>query len=97
MIVLFPMIINAHAGTRYGIPFPVYRARRLRPARCPSAGACCAPIVACGWFGIQTWIGGLAISALIGFLWPGWAEPRRRLALHGLRRSGIRWASSCSG
>jgi NCS1 family nucleobase:cation symporter-1 len=30
--------------------------------------------VACGWFGIQTWIGGLAINALIGFVWPGWHD-----------------------
>src|SRR4051812_17733762 len=56
-IVLLPMILNAHAGTRYGIPFPVYcRASfGLRGANVP---ALLRALVACGWFGIQTWIGG---------------------------------------
>jgi NCS1 family nucleobase:cation symporter-1 len=73
MIVLFPMIINAHAGTRYGIPFPVYARAAYGPvgAHVP---ALLRAIVACGWFGIQTWIGGLAIDALVRLLWPGWAE-----------------------
>ncbi len=72
VIVLFPMIINAHAGTRYGIPFPVY-ARAAYGPRGAHLPTMLRAIVACGWFGIQTWIGGLAVSALIGFLWPGWA------------------------
>jgi len=70
-IVLIPMIINAHAGTRYGIPFPVF-ARASYGPRGAHLPALLRAIVACGWFGIQTWIGGLALSALIGFLWPGW-------------------------
>jgi NCS1 family nucleobase:cation symporter-1 len=72
-IVLVPMIVNAHAGTRYGIPFPVYAraAYGTRGAHLPSL---LRAVVACGWFGIQTWIGGLAVSALLGFLWPGWAQ-----------------------
>jgi NCS1 family nucleobase:cation symporter-1 len=59
-IVLVPMVLNAHAGTRYGIPFPVYcRASfGLRGANLP---ALLRAVVACGWFGIQTWIGGWAI------------------------------------
>ena len=70
-IVLAPLLINAHAGTRYGIPFPVYvrAAYGLRGAHLP---ALLRAIVACGWFGIQTWIGGLAISEILGLLWPGW-------------------------
>jgi NCS1 family nucleobase:cation symporter-1 len=72
-IVLVPMIINAHAGTRYGIPFPVY-ARAAYGPRGAHLPAMLRAVVACGWFGIQTWIGGLAVSALIGFLWPGWAS-----------------------
>jgi NCS1 family nucleobase:cation symporter-1 len=47
-ITLLPMVIHAHAGTRYGIP--------------------------CGWFGIQTWIGGLAIGQIVGILWPAWTR-----------------------
>jgi len=72
-VVLVPMIINAHAGTRYGIPFPVYARAAYGPrgAHLPSL---LRAVVACGWFGIQTWIGGLAVSALLGFLWPGWAQ-----------------------
>jgi len=72
-IVLVPMIINAHAGTQYGIPFPVY-ARAAYGPRGAHLPALLRAVVACGWFGIQTWIGGLALSALLGFLWPGWAQ-----------------------
>jgi NCS1 family nucleobase:cation symporter-1 len=70
-IVLVPLLVNAHAGTRYGIPFPVYLRASfgLRGAHFP---ALLRAVVACGWFGIQTWIGGLAISEILGLLWPGW-------------------------
>ena len=63
-IVLIPMVLNAHAGTRYGIPFPVYcRASfGLRGANLP---AILRALVACGWFGIQTWIGGSAIYQIL--------------------------------
>jgi len=51
-----PLILNAHAGTKYGIPFPVFRARPFwRPRR--HVPALLRAIVACGWFGIQSWIG----------------------------------------
>lgn len=71
-IVLVPLVINAHAGTRYGIPFPVYARASygLSGAHVPSLAR---SVVACGWFGIQTWIGGLAIHALLGILWPAWS------------------------
>ncbi len=70
-IVLVPMLVNAHAGTRYGIPFPVFSRASygLSGAHIPSLAR---SVVACGWFGIQTWIGGLAINALLGILWPAW-------------------------
>ncbi len=70
-IVLVPMVLNAHAGTRFGIPFPVFVRAPFGPrgAHVPSL---LRSVVACGWFGIQTWIGGLAIHALIGILWGGW-------------------------
>jgi NCS1 family nucleobase:cation symporter-1 len=70
-IVLVPMIITAHAGTRYGIPFPVFARAAFGPrgAHLPSL---LRSVIACGWFGIQTWVGGLAINAFIGILWPGW-------------------------
>ena len=70
-IVLVPLLVNADAGTRYGIPFPVYvrAAYGLQGAHLP---ALLRSVVACGWFGIQTWVGGLAISEIMGLLWPGW-------------------------
>jgi len=60
LIVLIPMILNAHAGTRYGIPFPVY-CRAAFGTKGANIPAILRALVACGWFGIQTWIGGEAI------------------------------------
>lgn len=81
-IVLVPMILNAHAGTRYGIPFPVYcrAAFGIRGANIP---ALMRALVACGWFGIQTWIGGLALFTLLSVWWPEWrtAEPIAMLSI----------------
>ena len=71
-IVLIPMVLNAHAGTRYGISFPVL-CRASFGVRGANVPAILRAIVACGWFGIQTWIGGLALDALLTALWPGWA------------------------
>jgi NCS1 family nucleobase:cation symporter-1 len=72
-IVLIPMSLNAHAGTRYGIPFPVYcrAAFGLRGANVP---AIMRALVACGWFGIQTWIGGSAMHTLLGVWFPQWKD-----------------------
>lgn len=72
-IVLLPMVINAHAGTKYGIPFPVF-ARASFGTVGANVPALLRSIVACGWFGIQTWIGGLAINVLLGILWSGWGQ-----------------------
>ena len=88
-IVLVPMIVNAHAGTRYGIPFPVY-ARAAYGPRGAHLPALLRAVVACGWFGIQTWIGGLAVSALLAFLWPGWAELGGDWRLMGYGAAGVR-------
>ena len=72
VIVLIPMILNAHAGTKFGIPFPV-----LVRASFGTLGANIPSIlralVACGWFGIQTWIGGQAFNSMIILLLPEWA------------------------
>jgi NCS1 family nucleobase:cation symporter-1 len=71
VIVLIPMVLNAHAGTRYGIPFPVYcRAGfGILGANVP---ALLRALVACGWFGIQTWIGGWAIYKIAEIYMPDW-------------------------
>jgi NCS1 family nucleobase:cation symporter-1 len=60
LIVLIPMILNAHAGTKFGIPFPVY-CRASFGTTGANVPAVLRALVACGWFGIQTWIGGEAI------------------------------------
>src|SRR5262245_25038568 len=70
-IVLLPMVLNAHAGTKYGIPFPVY----CRPSfgiLGANVPALMRAFVACGWFGIQTWIGGAAIYKILALYIPGW-------------------------
>ncbi|MCL4814357.1 MAG: cytosine permease, partial [Vicinamibacteraceae bacterium] len=54
LIVCVPMVLIAHAGTRFGIPFPVL-ARASFGLRGSNVPALLRAIVACGWFGIQTW------------------------------------------
>jgi nucleobase:cation symporter-1, NCS1 family len=69
LIVLIPMILNAHAGTRYGIPFPVY-CRAAFGTTGANVPALLRALVACGWFGIQTWIGGEAIHKILAIFIP---------------------------
>ncbi|OFW40529.1 MAG: nitrate reductase [Acidobacteria bacterium RIFCSPLOWO2_12_FULL_67_14b] len=71
-IVLVPMILNAHAGTKYGVSFPVL-CRAAFGVKGANVPAMLRAIVACGWFGIQTWIGALALQALLTAAWPRWA------------------------
>ncbi|MBA3467373.1 MAG: NCS1 family nucleobase:cation symporter-1 [Gemmatimonadaceae bacterium] len=73
VIVLVPMILNAHAGTKYGISFPVL-CRASFGVRGANVAAMLRAIVACGWFGIQTWIGALALDTLMKAAWSGWAS-----------------------
>lgn len=70
MIVVIPMILNAHAGTRYGIPFPVF-CRASFGTKGANVPALLRAFVACGWFGIQTWIGGAAIHKILAVFSPG--------------------------
>lgn len=63
-IVLVPMILNGRAGAKYGIPFPVL-ARASFGVRGANIPALLRAIVACGWFGIQTWIGGFALYQML--------------------------------
>src|SRR6202162_5815133 len=73
VLVLIPMLLNAHAGARYGIPFPVF-ARASFGVLGANIPAILRALVACGWFGIQTWIGGEAINAMIVALAPAWGH-----------------------
>ncbi|MEX1187799.1 MAG: NCS1 family nucleobase:cation symporter-1 [Bacteroidia bacterium] len=68
-IVLIPMILNGHAGAKYGIPFPVF-ARASFGTVGANIPAILRAIVACGWFGIQTWIGGFALFQMFRLWWP---------------------------
>ncbi|CAN5474864.1 NCS1 family nucleobase:cation symporter-1 [soil metagenome] len=85
-IVLVPMTLTGHAGTRYGIPFPV-----LARASFGLAGSHVPALlragVACGWFGIQTWIGGAALDTLLGIAVPFWAA----LPAHTWISFGLFW------
>jgi nucleobase:cation symporter-1, NCS1 family len=71
-VVLVPMILNAHAGTKYGVSFPVL-CRASFGVRGANVPAMLRALVACGWFGIQTWIGGLALNTLLIAAWPAWS------------------------
>src|SRR5690348_1779312 len=73
VIVLIPILLNAHPGTRYGIPFPVL-ARAAFGTSGANVPAVLRAIVACGWFGIQTFIGGEAVKTFITAMWPGFAS-----------------------
>ena len=69
VVVLIPMILNGHAGAKYGIPFPVF-ARASFGTRGANIPAMLRAIVACGWFGIQTWIGGFALYQMFRLWFP---------------------------
>ncbi|HTZ75165.1 MAG TPA: NCS1 family nucleobase:cation symporter-1 [Candidatus Aquilonibacter sp.] len=69
VLVLIPMLLNAHAGAEYGIPFPIF-ARSAFGVLGANVPAILRALVACGWFGIQTWIGGEAIYAMVVALVP---------------------------
>jgi len=71
VIVLVPILLNSHPGTRYGIPFPVF-ARAAYGTAGSNLPALMRALVACGWFGIQAWIGGEALQTFFTALLPSW-------------------------
>ena len=79
LIVLVPMVLNGHGGTKYGVPFPVLVRASFGTfgAHIPSIARA---LVACGWFGIQTWIGGAALYSILVTL--GWLDPAADAAKH---------------
>src|SRR5437868_7952965 len=72
-IVLVPMLLNSHPGARYGVPFPVLARASFGVLRANIAAVLRA-LVACGWFGIQTWLGGETRNVLLATVWPGWGR-----------------------
>lgn len=83
VIVLLPMLLTAHAGARYGIPFPVL-ARASFGVLGSNVPALLRALVACGWFGIQTWLGGAAIYQLAKVAWPGIAASTSTVPVLGI-------------
>ena len=83
VVVLIPMLLNAHAGTRYGIPFPVL-VRASFGVRGANLPALLRAFVACGWFGINTYIGGSALAQVVRALFLDGAGPGERLPLLGV-------------
>jgi nucleobase:cation symporter-1, NCS1 family len=83
VIVLAPILLNAHPGTKYGIPFPVL-VRSSFGTVGANVPAMLRAIVACGWFGIQTYIGGEAVKTFLVALWPGFGELGGGATLLGL-------------
>src|SRR4051812_7592426 len=77
-IVLIPILLNSHPGTKYGIPFPVF-ARASYGVYGSNLPALLRALVACGWFGIQAWIGGEGGDNLLRGPLAFWAPPLRRL------------------
>ena len=73
VIVLAPILLNSHPGTKYGIPFPVF-ARAAYGTEGSNLPALMRALIACGWFGINAWIGGHALQALFQAIYPGWNE-----------------------
>jgi nucleobase:cation symporter-1, NCS1 family len=69
LIVLIPMILNGHVGVQYGIPFPIF-ARASFGVKGSNIPALLRAVVACGWFGIQTWIGGSTLYVILKIFWP---------------------------
>ncbi|NOT51165.1 MAG: NCS1 family nucleobase:cation symporter-1 [Chitinophagaceae bacterium] len=79
LIVLVPMILNGHAGAKYGIPFPVF-VRASFGTKGANIPAMLRAIVACGWFGIQTWIGGKSLYRLLQV----WIPDLPELTINGM-------------
>src|ERR1041384_5555117 len=71
-IVLIPILLNSHPGTKYGIPFPVF-ARASYGTYGSNLPALMRALVACVWLGIQAWIGGVALNTLFAAVIPRWA------------------------
>lgn len=71
LIVLAPILLNSHPGTKYGIPFPVF-ARAAYGTKGSNLPALMRALIACGWFGINAWIGGQALHTFFVVLYPGW-------------------------
>ena len=85
-VVLIPILLVAHAGTRYGIPYPVF-ARLWFGTRGAHLPALARAVIGAGWFGINSWFGGLALDAIVGRIVPSWGA----LGPHVAIAFGVFW------
>jgi len=79
-VVLVPILLVSHAGTRFGIPYPVF-ARLWFGMRGAHLPALARAVIAAGWFGINSWFGGLALDAILGRLIASWNATSAHLAI----------------
>ncbi|MBV9439549.1 MAG: cytosine permease, partial [Candidatus Eremiobacteraeota bacterium] len=79
-VVLVPILLVAHAGTRYGIPYPIF-ARLWFGTQGAHLPALARAVIAAGWFGINSWFGGLALDAILGRVFPAWGELGAHVAI----------------
>lgn len=88
VIVLAPILLNSHPGTKYGIPYPVF-ARAAYGTTGSNLPALMRALIGCGWFGINAWIGGQALQTFFASIYPGWRD------LAGMIRGypGTQWIS----
>jgi len=82
-VVLLPLMANGHPGTKYGIPFPVL-VRASFGVRGANLPAVLRALVACGWFGINCWFGGLGLHATASALFPSVAIPDVTMSVLGV-------------
>jgi NCS1 family nucleobase:cation symporter-1 len=73
LIILAPILLNSHPGTKYGIPFPVF-ARAAYGTVGSNVPALMRAVIACGWFGINAWIGGAAVHTFLRTVLPGYHD-----------------------
>jgi nucleobase:cation symporter-1, NCS1 family len=92
LIVLAPILLNSHPGTKYGIPFPVF-ARAAYGTSGANLPALMRALIACGWFGINAWIGGAALQVFFVSLWPDWADLLGRASYPGAHFQNTQWIS----
>jgi NCS1 family nucleobase:cation symporter-1 len=87
LIVLIPILLNSHPGTKYGIPFPVL-ARASFGVVGAGLPALLRALVAAGWFGIESAIGGQAVQTFLLALIPGWAHVSTLFTFVGMNFGG---------
>ncbi len=69
--VMLAILLVSHAGTKFGIPYPVF-ARLWFGTRGAHLPALARAVIGAGWFGINSWFGGQALDAILSRVVPFW-------------------------